>query len=218
MAQRIPTPERIAERLPMTYDEYLAWADEDTHAEWVDGEVVVFMPPKRRHVEIVAFLFQLVGYFVARRGVGKTYTAPFEMRLLGGLLSREPDIAVLIEGHLDRFTEERIEGAADFVVEIVSSDSVIRDRRDKLREYAEAGVPEYLMVEGREGRRGVTLLRLHDEGYFLEVAPDAVGRLSSTVLPGFWIDPAWFAEDAMPDPFEIGDAMLARVAAQGGRA
>jgi hypothetical protein len=23
----------------MTYDEFLAWADEDTHAEWVDGEV-----------------------------------------------------------------------------------------------------------------------------------------------------------------------------------
>jgi hypothetical protein len=25
----------------MTYEEFLAWADEDTRAEWVDGEVVV---------------------------------------------------------------------------------------------------------------------------------------------------------------------------------
>jgi hypothetical protein len=25
---------------PVTFEEYLAWCDEDTHAEWVDGEIV----------------------------------------------------------------------------------------------------------------------------------------------------------------------------------
>jgi len=28
----------------MTYDEFLAWANEDTLAEWVDGEVVMYRP------------------------------------------------------------------------------------------------------------------------------------------------------------------------------
>jgi len=209
MAQRILTPDRIDERLTMTYDEYLAWVDEDTHAEWVEGEVFVFMPIKGRHVEVVAFVFQLIGYFVARRRLGRSFTAPLRLLLRDGQAVREPDIAVLIAAHSERFTSNGIVGAADLIVEVLSSDSVTRDRRDKLREYAEAGVPEYLIVEGREGRRGVTLLRLHEEGYFLEVAPDAGGRLESLVIPGLWIDPTWFDEVPLPDPFEIGDAMLA---------
>jgi hypothetical protein len=28
----------------MTYEEFLAWADEDTWAEWVNGEVVILVP------------------------------------------------------------------------------------------------------------------------------------------------------------------------------
>ena len=28
----------------MTFEEFLAWADEDTHAEWVDGRVVMPSP------------------------------------------------------------------------------------------------------------------------------------------------------------------------------
>ena len=33
----------------MTYEEFLAWAGEDTLAEWVDGEVVMYSPASERH-------------------------------------------------------------------------------------------------------------------------------------------------------------------------
>ena len=33
-----PTPDR-----KRTYEEFLAWADEDTWAEWVDGEVILLI-------------------------------------------------------------------------------------------------------------------------------------------------------------------------------
>lgn len=33
----------------MTFDEFLAWCDEDTWAEWVDGEVVILTPAARKH-------------------------------------------------------------------------------------------------------------------------------------------------------------------------
>jgi len=192
----------------MTYEEFLNWIDEDIHAEWVDGEVIIFMPIKGRHVEVVAFLFHLVGYFVSRRRLGRSFTAPVRMLLREGQSAREPDVAVVMSEHAERFTSNVIVGAADFVIEVVSPDSVTRDRRDKLQEYAESGVPEYLIVEGREGRHAVTLLQLHEEGYYVEVVPDTVGLLWSEVLPGFWIDPQWFRGDLLPDPFEIGDEML----------
>ena len=42
-------------RLRMGYEEYLDWSDEDTHAEWVDGEVIVFMPVTLAHQLLVGF-------------------------------------------------------------------------------------------------------------------------------------------------------------------
>jgi ABC-type thiamine transport system ATPase subunit len=45
-----------AEPRKMTYEEFLAWADEDTLAEWVDGEVVMYSPASKRHQSIADFL------------------------------------------------------------------------------------------------------------------------------------------------------------------
>jgi hypothetical protein len=33
----------------MTYDEFIAWVDEDTLAEWADGRVVMASPASARH-------------------------------------------------------------------------------------------------------------------------------------------------------------------------
>ena len=72
---RVLTPAQTDERLTMTYEEFLDWADEDTRAEWVDGEVIVFMPPKVRHADVVVFLVNLVSYIVRRRGLGRVLAA-----------------------------------------------------------------------------------------------------------------------------------------------
>ena len=37
----------------MTYEEFLAWADEDTLAEWVHGEVIMASPASRRYQDIL---------------------------------------------------------------------------------------------------------------------------------------------------------------------
>lgn len=36
----------LQSKLNMTYEQFLQWKNEDTHAEWVNGEVILFMPPK----------------------------------------------------------------------------------------------------------------------------------------------------------------------------
>lgn len=58
------------QRIPMSYDEYLATFDDSTHAEWVDGEAIVFMPPNTRHQRIVGFLHLLIGNFLHIFGYG----------------------------------------------------------------------------------------------------------------------------------------------------
>jgi hypothetical protein len=43
------------------YKEFLEWADEDTLAEWVDGEVEMRSPASRRHQALVGFLSGVMG-------------------------------------------------------------------------------------------------------------------------------------------------------------
>jgi Uma2 family endonuclease len=49
------TPERTAPPGKMTYEEFLAWADEDTWAEWVNGEVIILTPASKRHQDLAFF-------------------------------------------------------------------------------------------------------------------------------------------------------------------
>ena len=47
-AQREPPPG------PLTYEQFLEWADEETHAEWVDGQVILTsVTVSERHAAIV---------------------------------------------------------------------------------------------------------------------------------------------------------------------
>ncbi len=54
----------------MTYEEFLAWADEDTLAEWVDGEVVMASPASDRHQDLVGFLESTLRPYVESHGAG----------------------------------------------------------------------------------------------------------------------------------------------------
>ena len=49
----------------MTYEEFLAWADEDTHAEWVDGEVILMSPVAKVHQLLAQFLASILGEYAA---------------------------------------------------------------------------------------------------------------------------------------------------------
>jgi Uma2 family endonuclease len=203
MVTQIHPPQIDEQRLRMTYEEFLAWADEDTRAEWVDGEVILFMPQSRRHIRLIYFLIQLVGAFASLRRLGEVYGEPFEIWTRPKEAFRRPDITFLRTDHLDRFTDEGVFEPVDLVVEVVSPDSVVRDTKDKWDEYARAGVPEYWIVEGREGQRGVAFYELQPNGTYQAIEPDTAGRLHSKVLPGFWLDPVWLDDEPFPNPLDL---------------
>jgi len=176
-------------RLKMSYEEFLEWADEDTHAEWVDGEVIVFMPAKPIHQSTLEFLFALLDTFVRLFNLGKVHIAPLEMRLPRS--AREPDILFVANENLEGLTEHRLEGPADLVVEIISDDSVQRDRRDKFKEYREAGVREYWIIDPRPGKQRADFFRLDEAGDYSLFATEDDDKVAATVLPGFWLRPEW---------------------------
>jgi Uma2 family endonuclease len=185
----VPSPQ--GQRLRMSYEEFLAWADEDVHAEWVNGEVIVQMPPKEPHQRVVAFLMSLMTLFIQLYKLGTLLPAPFEMRATPDGSAREPDLIFVAREHLDRLSQERLSGPADLVVEVISDDSVARDRADKFYEYQEAGVREYWLLDPRPGRERTDFYVLDEKGRYRPVPPESDGRYHSTVLPGFWLYVDW---------------------------
>ncbi len=203
MASKLSHPENVTiPRQPppgkMTYEEFLAWADEDTWAEWVDGEVIVLTPASTRHQQIVSFLDRVLGIYVEEGDMGAILTAPFQMKLERG---REPDLLFIAKEHLDRLREAYLDGPADVVVEIVSSESAVRDRGDKFYEYEAAGVGEYWLIDPE--REQAEFYRLGPDGRYRTVLAEREGEYRSEVVPGFWLRVEWLWQDPLPRVMDV---------------
>ncbi len=171
----------------MSYEEFLAWADEDTLAEWVDGEVEMTSPASSIHQDIADFLVSVLRPFVEQHGLGLVRSAPFQVKL--GDSGREPDLLWLSQAHLDRLKETYLDGPADLVVEIVSPESIGRDRGDKFYEYERAGIPEYWLIDPQTRR--AEFYQLDEQGQYQLVPPNAEGVYHSAALRGFWLRVGW---------------------------
>jgi Uma2 family endonuclease len=181
----------------MTYEEFLAWCDEDTWAEWVDGEVEMVSPASTRHQLVRDFLLTVLGIYVNERGLGQVLSAPFLMRLPEEMRrGREPDILFVARERLARLRETYLDGPADVVVEVVSPESALRDRGAKLGEYEMAGVREYWLIDPE--RREARFFRLGERGWYESVPPDAEGVYRSQVVPGFWLRVDWLWQEPLP--------------------
>ena len=202
-------PVRQERRLRMSYDDFLAFADEDTHAEWVNGEVTVFVSTSRIHQDVLGFLYVLLSWFSRRGDLGRVLTAPFAMRVVELGWSREPDLLFVGREHLDRLTEMRLLGPADLVVEVVSDESERRDYEEKRLAYQAAGIPEYWLLDPRPNRHQAWFLQLDANRVYQTAALDERGRFHSVVLPGFWLDPTWLWQDPLPDPDALKPLILA---------
>lgn len=191
-------------RYPMSLEEYRNLGEiEGLRIEWVDGEATVFVSVLKRHALMTAFLFRLFGGFVDLFDLGDVFTEPFGILLPARPSIRLPDLFIVLKEHRHRISREWFVGAADFVAEVGSEDSLTRDRRDKFLELQASGTPEYLWVDGREQHTGFDFFRLDRAGAYQPVQPDEQGRYHSEVLPGFWFDPRWFAQDPLSNPLRL---------------
>jgi Uma2 family endonuclease len=167
--------------------EYLVLTQETNHlVEFSHGYVEVLPMPTRRHQKIVFFLSRILHTFLSARAQGTVLFAPLRVRLWEGKF-REPDLVVMLAEHRDREHEAYFEGA-DMVVEVVSDDDPDRDRVIKRQEYAQAGIPEYWLVEPQT--ETITVLRL-DANRYVEHGRFARGAVAtSALLEGFSVEVA----------------------------
>ena len=187
-----PVERASVTRHKVTYEEFLAWANEDTLAEWVNGEVVMYSPASKQHQQIVSFLEKVLGTFVEQHNLGIVLSAPFQMKLEHG---REPDLLFVAREHQNRLKETYLDGPADLVVEIVSPESVERDRGAKFYEYARGGVPEYWLIDPQI--QWAEFYRLEEERYRMTFSGEE-GEYRALTLPGFWLRVEWLWQEPLP--------------------
>ncbi len=174
----------------MSYEAYLRY-EESVRSEWVDGEVIVYMPPKAEHQRILAFLERLLALFVNLKGLGEVNIAPFEVKLWEEGPSREPDIFFVSQASRSKFSPERFSGAPELVVEIISPSSLLIDRDVKFREYEHSGVKEYWVIDSRPEKARADFFKLDDTDRYELFATETEETVTSEVVEGFWLRPEW---------------------------
>lgn len=152
--------------------------------EFSHGILEVLPMPSQTHQLMVLYLYRLLLNFSETRRLGMTLVAPLPVQLWPGKF-REPDVVFMLAANAARRGEQYWEGA-DLVMEVVSSDDRRRDTETKRREYAQAGIPEYWIVDPQNEQ--LTVLTLDGDSYAV-VGEFAAGETAvSHLLAGFAVE------------------------------
>jgi Uma2 family endonuclease len=174
-------------------EEFYREATEDSDWEYLDGRLIMHSPASNWHEDRFRFLITLVSAYLDERGGGVVRGSRYPMRL-DEHWSPEPDLLVVRDERRHLLTRTRLEGPADFVIEIASDSDPRLDVREKLPRYREAGIEEIWLVNQFEQ---IVLAEVKEPSGYVSQRLDA-GRLTSRVVPGFWIDVGWLWREPLP--------------------
>ncbi len=174
-------------------DEQYLWLTDRTRRliEFTDGHIEELPMPTTTHQIIIAFLYDLFKLYLKPRG-GIVLFSGLRMRVREGKF-REPDL-LLLRDRSDSRNQNRFWLGADLTVEVVSSDDPNRDLVAKRTDYAEAGIPEYWIVDSRF--ETVTVLTLAGDAYVEHGVFSCGDTATSRLLEGFAVDVTALFDDA----------------------
>ncbi|MEV3928728.1 MULTISPECIES: Uma2 family endonuclease [unclassified Streptomyces] len=137
------------------------------HTELIDGSLVFVSPQTLFHTRAVDFFnWQLQSLAPPELEVVREFTIDIDFQN-----RPEPDVVVVRADAVESLRQTRFPASSVLLaIEVVSDESVTRDRETKPVKYARARVPHYWRVENQDGRAVV---------YVFELEP-ATGAYTST--------------------------------------
>jgi len=167
-----------------TLADFQALPEGPPYYELVGGQLIEKPSPTPTHQHIVTRLSAKMLAFVDEHDLGMVYVAPLDTHL-----TREdayqPDV-LFISHERAGIVGERIEGAPDLVVEVLSPSTGYYDLTAKRRVYAETGAREHWIVDPMEETIDV-LSRTEAGGFESRGALPKEDEVASQVLDGFTV-------------------------------
>ncbi len=180
--------------------------------EWVNGTVIRMAPATFRHNAIIGYLYMLLNAYFELSPIGVVVLSPFLQRLVLINVNREPDLMVILNSNSAQMTNTAVNGAADICIEVVSPESVARDRGEKFEEYEKGGVGEYWIFD--YPRTEALFYRRNEEGVFVRQPEDSEGAYRTPLLPGLVISVATLWQEPYPGPKAVARAVEAMLNTQ----
>jgi Uma2 family endonuclease len=184
-----PAVELDAATLPSAY--LLTWKDwrklperEGCYYEILGGELYMSGSPTTLHERVSENLMFVIEAYLRRTGLGELFNSRTAVRLSPRDVV-QPDILVVLAEHAALIGEEKIEGAPDLVVEVLSPGTARRDLGVKRALYERGGVGEYWIFDpiGEQ----VQVYVLVDEAFRSGGSFGRHDLLHSALLPGLEI-------------------------------
>ncbi|MDW8325319.1 MAG: Uma2 family endonuclease [Anaerolineales bacterium] len=170
-------------RLGWTAKKYYAWSrpDDGTLYEVLNGELIMTASPVPRHQQLVFRIAKLIDAWATAQAAGEVFVSPIDVVLGDDVVI--PDVVFVSAGQRSIIGPERIEGAPELVVEVLSLSTSQRDLRLKWDLYARSGVREYWVVNPEAAT--VEVLTLVNGAYQRHVLAQGETPITSQVLSGF---------------------------------
>ena len=134
-----------------TVDDYRA-LPEERRVELIDGYFYDMAAPTFTHQSISGEISrQIANFIIDRGGSCRPFIAPVDVQLdCDERTMVQPDVGIIC--HEERIQHFGVYGAPDFLVEVLSPSTRLKDSIKKLDKYLEAGVREYWILDPYQKR------------------------------------------------------------------
>ena len=173
-----------AEPVRLTWDDLLRLPEDGLRHELIDGEHYVTAAPNLRHQDVLRQLLFPLGNHLDAHPIGKIYFAPADV-VLSDYDVVEPDL-LFVSNERREILGDRVNGAPDLAVEILSPSTRRMDEQKKRDLYHRFGVREYWVVDPE--LETVKIYRRQADGKsprVAELSRETDDRLESPMVPGF---------------------------------
>jgi len=178
----------IAKLFPLqgewTEEDYFNLPDKNYLVELSDRRIIIQDMPGDDHQRVLLNLAIIIHQYVKQNNLGEIRTSPLPVRLWKNKI-REPDIIFMSNEHKDRIQKDSW-GVPDLAIELISVSNEHVDRIEKFDEYAQAGIPEYWIVEPIDQTIEVFTL---EQGNYVLLGKSSIGDIVySKIIDGFEVN------------------------------
>lgn len=160
--------------------------EEGAPFQLINYDLIMSPSPNSKHQLISMKLSLLIGNFLIKtENQGLLLAAPMDVKLDDGNIF-QPDLIYVTAERKEKLLKDRIEGAPDLIIEILSPSNGYYDLRQKKDIYEKYGVAEYIIIDPLQ--LSVEIYVLKEALYILDQKVKQPETFHSTVLNGFSVE------------------------------